>query len=74
MKMKKEKLYQNFGSKLIDALVQVFLFEINALRKKSGIELITEEHLIDSISKKLNHEDLEYIQDYDWMMLINERK
>lgn len=60
--MTTEELYHRFGPKLIDALAQVMLVEINILRAEAGLSLRTGQQVIDAIENKL-----ENIPDYDWM-------
>lgn len=59
---KRAELYQNFGPKLIDAVVQVTADEINILRIEAGLPERTNEQIIDAISTKLDS-----IENYDWM-------
>ena len=58
----KDKLYRKFGPKLIDALVQVILDEINLLRAELELSPRTGEQIIGAIINKL-----ENISDYEWM-------
>ena len=60
--MTKEQLYRRFGPKLIDALVQVMLDEINLLRVEHGLVQRNGAQLVNAIANKL-----ENIPDYDWM-------
>ena len=60
--MTKEQLYHRFGPKLIDALTQVMLDEINRLRKEVGLSPRTGTQVVNAIGNKL-----ENIPDYDWM-------
>jgi hypothetical protein len=61
--MTRDELYRYFGPRLIDALAQVMLDEINLLRTKAGLSLRTEQQAIDAIANKLTS-----IQKYDWMI------
>lgn len=63
--MTREELYRKFGPKLIDAVVQLTLEQINVLRVKAGLPEITGQQLIDAISNRLDS-----IPDYDWMNVI----
>lgn len=63
--MTREQLYQRFGPKLIDALVQVMLDEINLLRTEHNLVARTGEQVINAIANKL-----ENIPNYDWMKEI----
>lgn len=60
--MTREQLYHRFGPKLIDALTQVVLDEINLLRAEVGLPERTGQQVINVIANKL-----ENIPDYDWM-------
>lgn len=60
--MTKAELYKKFGPKLIDALVQVILAEVNILRVRVGLSPRTGTQVIDAIANKLDS-----IPDYDWM-------
>ena len=60
--MTKEELYQRFGPKLIDALTQVILDEVNLLRVEVGLVPRTGEQVVNAIAGKL-----ENIPDYKWM-------
>lgn len=60
--MTKDELYHRFGPKLIDALTQVMLDEINLLRSEMGLSLRTGQQVIAVIANKL-----ENISDYEWM-------
>ena len=60
--MTKEQLYQHFGPKLIDALAQVMLDEINLLRTEHELPLRNAQQVVDAIADKL-----ENIPHYDWM-------
>lgn len=62
--MTREKLYQCFGPKLIDAITQVTLDEINILRDAVGLTPRTGQQVVDAIANKL-----ENIPDYEWMKL-----
>ncbi len=63
--MTKKEFYDNFGPKLIDALAQVMLDEINLLRAEHGLSQRNGAQLVDAIANKL-----ESIPDYDWMKEI----
>lgn len=63
--MTKAELYQKFGPKLVDAIVQVMSDEINLLRAEQGLSQRNEAQLVDAIANKL-----ENIPDYDWMKEI----
>lgn len=63
--MTREQLYQQFGPKLIDALTQVMLDEINLLRAEHDLAQRNGAQLVDAIANKL-----ENIPDYDWMKEI----
>lgn len=60
--MTKAELYRRFGPKLIDALTQVILDEINLLRSEIGLSSRTSQQVINAIVNKL-----ENISDYEWM-------
>lgn len=60
--MTREQLYQKFGPKLMDALAQVILDEVNILREEVGLTTRNSTQLTDAISNKL-----ENIPDYNWM-------
>ena len=60
--MTKDQLYHRFGPKLIDALTQVMLDEINRLRKEVGLPPRTSTQAVNAIANKL-----ENIPDYEWM-------
>jgi hypothetical protein len=55
-------LYRSFGAKLVDALSQVILDEVNILRENTGLPPRTNTQLADAILNKL-----ENIPDYEWM-------
>lgn len=61
--MTREMLYQKFGPKLIDALAQVMLDEINLLRAEVGLPARTGQQVVTAIGNKL-----ENIPDYPWML------
>jgi len=65
--MKKEELMQYFGPKLIDAILQVFLEELNIVRTRQGMAEKTEVEIINKISKMLDKDDEKHIKDYEWM-------
>ena len=67
--MTKNQLYHRFGPKLIDAIVQVTLDEINILRSHAGLSLRTDAQVVDAIGDKL-----ENIPDYNWMIEINKKE
>jgi hypothetical protein len=58
----KEELYQKFGPKLIDALVQLILEQFNTLRVKNGLSELTGQQVLDSLADKLAQ-----IPNYPWM-------
>jgi hypothetical protein len=60
--MTKGELFQKFGPKLLDAIMQFNISENNILRAKLGLPEKTEEQIIDTIAEKL-----EKISDYQWM-------
>ena len=60
--MTREELYHSFGPKLIDALAQVMLDEVNLLRAEHGLVQRNGAQLVDAIASKL-----ENISDYSWM-------
>ncbi len=61
--MTREELYRRFGPKLIDALAQVMLDEINILREEVTLPEREPQQMIAAIAN-----ELENIPDYDWMM------
>ena len=66
--MTRDKLYQRFGVKLIEAIVLIIKDEINILRNKAGLPERTNQQIIDAIANKLvDSEGNEKISDYDWM-------
>jgi hypothetical protein len=60
--MNRDDLYRRFGPKLIDALAQVLLDEVNLLRENAGLPPRSGSQVVDAITNKL-----EGIPDYDWM-------
>jgi len=58
----RSELYSAFGPKLVDALAQVILSEINILRAEAGLAERTSSQLVDAIAAKLGT-----IGNYDWM-------
>jgi hypothetical protein len=60
--MNRDDLYRRFGPKLIDALAQVLLDEVNLLRENAGLSPRSGSQVVDAITNKL-----EGIPDYDWM-------
>ncbi|MEI6809857.1 MAG: hypothetical protein WCN95_14155, partial [bacterium] len=61
VKTKREGLYQQFGPRLIEAVVLTMKDEINVLRTKAGLPERTDEQVLDAICAKLGT-----VQDYDW--------
>ena len=62
MTITKEKLYQHFGPKLLDAVVQVLKDEVNILRQEAGWPERTHQQVLDAIDQKLKQ-----IPNYPWM-------
>ena len=60
--MEREKLYQCFGPKLLEAIVLIIKDEINLLRTELGLPERTNEQIVNAVSAKL-----ESLPDYDWM-------
>ena len=60
--MTREKLYQCFGPKLLEAVVLIIKDEINLLRAELGLPKRTNKQIINAVSAKL-----ESLPDYDWM-------
>ena len=60
--MTREKLYQCFGPKLLEAIVLIIKDEINLLRTELKLPERTNKQIINVISAKL-----ESLFDYDWM-------
>jgi len=58
----REELYQKFGPKLVDAVVQVILDEINILRVEAGLSERTGPQVVDVLNAKVDS-----IPNYDWM-------
>ena len=58
----REELYQKFGPKLVDAIVQVILDEINILRVEAGLPERTGAQVVDALNTKVDS-----IINYDWM-------
>lgn len=50
----REELYKKFGPRLIDAVVEVTLDEINIIRDELGLPLRTGTQVVDAISNKLD--------------------
>jgi len=65
--MKKEELMQYFGPKLIDAILQVFLEELNIVRTRQGMAEKTEVEIINKLEKRFNPLDNKHIKDYNWI-------
>lgn len=61
VKTKREGLYQQFGPRLIEAVVLTMKDEINVLRTKAGLPERTDEQVLDAIYAKLGT-----VQAYDW--------
>lgn len=58
----REKLYQQFGPLLIEALVLVIKNEINILRASAGLPERTNEQILIALSNKLSS-----LSKYEWM-------
>ena len=58
----RDKLYQEFGPKLIEALTHITLQELNVLRNHVGLPPRTVQQLINQINQSISE-----MKDYDWM-------
>lgn len=58
----REMLYQQFGPKLVEAVVLIVKDEINLLRLQVGLPERTNQQLLDAIDNKLQTS-----LDYEWM-------
>lgn len=60
---KRDDVFQTFGPLLTEAIVLVFLQNINVLRKEQGMKIITYDNMLDDLANHHSHLD-----DYPWML------
>jgi hypothetical protein len=58
----RDQLYQAFGPKLIEVIVDIVMDEINILRSKANLAPRTKQQLVDALKTRLDD-----TTDYDWM-------
>lgn len=58
----RDQVFEMFGPKLMEALFLSWLRELNEIRIAQGKQTLTEEYILGRI-----HNDLNHIDDYDWM-------
>ena len=58
----RDQIFEQFGPKLTEALFLAYLRELNEIREAIGKQPLTAEYILGRI-----HNDLNHIEDYDWM-------
>lgn len=61
----RDRLYEQFGPKLVEAIALVALTEINSLRTLHGLPTFSKQDLTEAITAYL-----QTIEDYDWSVRL----
>lgn len=58
----RDNVFEQFGPKLMEALFLAWLRELNEIRTSIGKQPLTQEYILGRL-----HNDMNHIDDYDWM-------
>lgn len=58
----RDQVFEQFGPKLMEALFHAWLRELNDIRVTQGKQPLAEQYVLGKL-----HNDLNHIDDYDWM-------
>lgn len=58
----RDEVFRKFGPMLTEALFLAWLHELNEIRESIGKQPLTSEYILGRL-----HNDLNHIDDYDWM-------
>ena len=58
----RDEVFQQFGPLLLEAFFKAWLRELNEVRVSIGKQPLTEKYILGRL-----HNDLNHIDDYDWM-------